>query len=170
MLLASETLGQMRLVIFGRGALRAGPLLSDYLKGSQIKLEVSGILRDQQASDLIASCDLQLFVRSGLSARRGSAIAGIVCGLPIVGFSDVETAFPITEAGVRLVPVGDADGLARQIICVLQDQSLYETLRQRSLTTADQYFSWPHIADAYIAALRQSGTAEIFDGRAQIRA
>jgi len=95
-------------------------------------------------------------VRSGLSSRRGSGIAGIACGLPIIGFSDAETAFPITEAGVRLVPMGDREGLVRELVLVLKQQMLRETLRQRNLEAAERYFSWDRIADAYLSFLRVS--------------
>ena len=48
------------------------------------------------------SSDVMLCVRGEMNPTRGSAIAGIVCGLPIVGDGTSEKAFPISEAGVRL--------------------------------------------------------------------
>ena len=46
--------------------------------------------------------DVLLFVRGHISTRRGSAIAGIACGLPVIAFEGPETAAPITEAGLAL--------------------------------------------------------------------
>ena len=80
----------------------------------------------------------------------------VACGLPIVGFSDAETAFPITEAGVRLVPMGDREGLVRELVVVLKQQTLRETLRQRNFEATERYFSWDRIADAYLSFLRLS--------------
>jgi hypothetical protein len=77
-------------------------------------------------------------------------------GLPIIGFSDAETAFPINEAGVRLVPMGDQEGLVRELVLVLKEQTLRETLRQRNLEATERYFSWDCIADAYLSFLRMS--------------
>ena len=153
LLRAAAVVGEVRLIIFGRGARRAEPLLQDLLRDSRVHLEAFGILADAEAAQLLANADLQLFIRSGLSARRGSAIAGITCGLPIVGYSSGETAFPITEAGVRLVPVGDAEGLVRETVAVLRDETLRQQLRERSLLAAQQYFSWDYIATRYMSAL-----------------
>jgi glycosyltransferase involved in cell wall biosynthesis len=153
---ASKEVGPMHLTVFGRGAKVAGTLLRPLLAGSAVEVEDFGVLEAGQAVSLLANADIQLFVRSGLSSRRGSGIAGIACGLPIVGFFDSETAFPITEAGVRLVPMGDREGLLRELVLVLEQQTLRETLRQRNLEAAERYFSWGRIADAYLSILRMS--------------
>jgi glycosyltransferase involved in cell wall biosynthesis len=153
---AAEIVGPLHLTVFGRGAKVAGTMLLPLLADSAVELEVFGILEARVASSLLANADVQLFVRSGLSSRRGSGIAGIACGLPIIGFSDAETAFPITEAGVRLVPIGDREGLVRELILVLKQQTLREALRQRNLDVTERYFSWDRIADAYVSFLRTS--------------
>lgn len=153
---AAEEVGSLHLTLFGRGAKVAGTLLRPLLSGSRVELEDLGILEPERAGSLLANADVQLFVRSGLSSRRGSGIAGIACGLPIVGFFDRETAFPITEAGVRLVPLGDRDGLVRELVLILKQPTLREALRQRNLEAAERYFSWDCIADGYLSYLRMS--------------
>jgi glycosyltransferase involved in cell wall biosynthesis len=153
---AADVVGPLHLTVFGRGAKIAGTLLPPLLADSSVELEDFGVLEAERAGSLLANADVQLFVRSGLSSRRGSGIAGIACGLPVVGFSDAETAFPITDAGVRLVPMGDREGLVRELVLVLQQQTLRETLRQRNLEATERYFSWDRIADAYLSFLRIS--------------
>jgi glycosyltransferase involved in cell wall biosynthesis len=153
---AAEVVGPLHLTVFGRGAKVAGTLLRPLLAHSSVELEDLGILEAEGAGSLLANADVQLFVRSGLSSRRGSGIAGIACGLPIIGFSDAETAFPITEAGVRLVPMGDREGLVRELVLVLKQQTLRDTLRQRNLEATERYFSWDRIADAYLSFLRMT--------------
>ena len=153
---AADTVGPLHLIIFGRGAKVAGTLLQPLLAFSPVKLDDFGVLEADEASSLLVNADVQLFVRSGLSSRRGSGIAGIACGLPIVGFSDAETAFPITEAGVRLVPMGDREGLVRELVLVLKEQTLRESLRRRNFEATRRYFSWDCIADAYLSFLRTS--------------
>jgi glycosyltransferase involved in cell wall biosynthesis len=153
---AAAMTGPLHLTVFGRGAESAGPPLLRMLANSNVKLDHFGVLDGERAGSLLANADIQLFVRSGLSSRRGSGIAGIACGLPIIGFSDSETAFPITEAGVRLVPRGDREGLLRELVLVLKHQTLRETLRQRNLEATERYFSWDRIADAYLSFLRTS--------------
>jgi glycosyltransferase involved in cell wall biosynthesis len=149
----AQDYGPLRLIIFGRGAHIAEKMLLRLLNGNRVHLQAFGILPPEQASSLLANADVQLFVRSGVSTRRGSAIAGISCGLPIVGFADGETEFPITEAGVRLLPVGDVDGLVRELTAVLRDDSLRETLCQRSLEASRLYFSWDRIAEQYLSII-----------------
>ena len=153
---AAGEVGSLQLTVFGRGAKAAGTLLRPLLDGSSVELEELGILEPERAGSLLANADVQLFVRSGLSSRRGSGIAGIVSGLPIVGFSDDETSFPITEAGVRLVPMGDRESLVRELVLVLKQHTLREGLRRRNFEAAERYFSWDCIADAYLSALRAS--------------
>jgi glycosyltransferase involved in cell wall biosynthesis len=152
----AEAVGPLHLTVFGRGAKVAGTLLLPLLADTSVELEDFGVLEAERASSLLANADVQLFVRSGLSTRRGSGIAGIACGVPIIGFSDAETAFPITEAGVRLVPMGDREGLVRELVQVLKQQTLRATLRQRNLEATERYFSWDRIADAYLSFLRMS--------------
>ncbi|HXX44020.1 MAG TPA: hypothetical protein VEJ38_04785 [Candidatus Acidoferrales bacterium] len=151
---AAREVGPVHLTVFGRGGNAAGTLLRPLLERSPVELEDHGILEPELAASLLANADVQLFIRSGLTSSRGSGIAGIVNGLPIVGFSDAETAFPITEAGVRLVPLGDQQALERELIVVLKDRALRESLRQRNLAAAERYFSWDHTADAYLSVLR----------------
>jgi len=153
LLRTAAQMGPIHLVIFGRGAKSIETILLPMLQGSQVALEAFGIVESEEAASLFARTDVQLFIRSGLSSRRGSGIAGIACGVPIVAFSDKDTAFPITEAGVRLVPMGDVDGLVRELVSVLRQPLLRQTLRQRNLEVAERYFSWDRIAEAYVSFL-----------------
>jgi len=137
---AAQQAGPLRLVVFGRGAKLAEPVLLSTLQGSRVQLSVFDVLTPGEAGTVLAGADLQLFVRSGISSRRGSAIAGITCGLPVVGFSGPETAFPITEAGVRLVPLGN--------------EELRESLSAVSRAASERYFSWNVLADKYLSFLQ----------------
>jgi len=97
--------------------------------------------------------DVLLFVRGQISSRRGSAIAGIACGLPVVGFAGPETGWPITEAGFVPVPMGDREGLSVALQRVLSDATLRASLAERSRRAQQQYFSWHAIAARYADAL-----------------
>jgi len=44
--------------------------------------------------------------------------------------------------------MGDQEGLVRELVLVLKQQTLRETLRQRNLEATERYFSWDRIADA----------------------
>jgi len=150
---ASKEIGPLHLIVFGRGARIVEGILRPIVKGSPVSLEAYGIVESDQAGQLFDRASVQLFIRSGLSSRRGSAIAGIGRGVPVVGFFDAETAFPITEAGVRLVPVGDVESLIRELVLLLRQPALRAELSQRSLVAVQRYFSWDRIAEAYLSAL-----------------
>ena len=51
------------------------------------------------------------------------------------------------------MPFGDDQGLLRELLAVLRDDSLRETLAQRSRNAQQRYFSWERIADKYISAI-----------------
>jgi glycosyltransferase involved in cell wall biosynthesis len=50
--------------------------------------------------------------------------------------------------------MGDREGLVRELVVVLKQQTLRETLRQRNFEATERYFSWDRIADAYLSFLR----------------
>jgi glycosyltransferase involved in cell wall biosynthesis len=151
--LASGEIGPFRLTVVGRGALQAEPALRESLNCSGVELDVRGILPPEKLSDLLQGADALLFVRSGISSRRGSAVAGIACGLPVLAFSGEETEFPIIEAGVRLAPLGDVGELAGELIALAHDEGLRQQLSERSRESARRYFCWDVIASRFIEAL-----------------
>lgn len=145
--------GNLRLVITGRGSLEAESVLRRDLEGSGVELLILGVLPPEQIRENLAKADVLLCIRGHISSRRSSAIAGIACGLPIIGYRGEETAFPITEAGVLLVESGDRDGVAEALWRVLSDGKLREELRERSAAAEKKYFSWDAIATQFLRVL-----------------
>jgi glycosyltransferase involved in cell wall biosynthesis len=96
-----------------------------------------------------------LFARGPISSRRGSAIAGIACGLPVIAEAGWELASPITEAGVVLVPETLVpEGFGPALVRVLSDPAYRESLEERSRNAQSRYFSWSAIGRQYAQALR----------------
>jgi glycosyltransferase involved in cell wall biosynthesis len=153
---AAANVPHLRLTVLGRGALEAEPALRQELAGTNVALSVSGVLPATEVRARLADADVLLFVRGPISSRRGSAIAGIVWGLPVVGYRGAETAAPITEAGVLLVGNNDRDALAEALARVLTDPQLYRELSERSLAIAAKYLSWDAIATQFARALTNS--------------
>ncbi len=143
----------LRLVVLGRGSSEAESHLRRTLNGSGVEVSVLGLLPSEKLAGVLSAADVLLFVRGHVSSRRSSAIAGIACGLPIVGYSGVETDYPITAAGVLLVPQRDREALARALHRVLTDPALRGELRERSRAAQREHFSWDAIAGRYLAAL-----------------
>ena len=146
---AKSKLGVLRLVVVGRGSREAEPALRRELDDSGVEISVLGLLPNNDIAKTLANADVLLFVRGGVSSRRGSALAGIACGLPIVGYAGPETGFPITEAGLELAPMGDRERLAVALDHVLGDDRLRQDLHRRSLRAHADYFSWDKIAERF---------------------
>lgn len=151
---AESILGALRLVVLGRGSQEAASALQAEFSGTSVDVKTLGLLSPEDVSRTLARADVMLFVRGYISSRRGSAIAGIACGLPIVGFESVDTAWPLTEAGLSLVPENDREALSAALVKVLSDPDLRQVLRERSHHAQKQYFSWPAIAQQFATRLR----------------
>jgi glycosyltransferase involved in cell wall biosynthesis len=150
---AKERLPRLRLLVLGRGSAEARLLLERALEGSGIELEVPGILPAEAIAQALAEADAFVFARGELAANRGSAIAAVACGLPIVGYGAPDASFPLSRAGVRLVPHGDREELGKALAEVLTDSGLRRELRSRSRQALADYFSWDRIAERYLEAL-----------------
>jgi glycosyltransferase involved in cell wall biosynthesis len=148
----AERVASLNLVVFGRNALEAESTLRKELAETNVAISVSGILPAADVRARLTQADVLLFVRGPISSRRGSAIAGIACGLPIVGYRGAETAPPITAAGVMLVDEKDRVALANALMRVLTNNELYCDLCQRSLEATAKYFSWDAIAARFASA------------------
>jgi glycosyltransferase involved in cell wall biosynthesis len=150
---ASDKKTRLRLVVLGRGSKEAERTLKETLRNVDVEVSVLGLLSADVVADVLADADVMLFVRGHLSGRRGSALAGIVSGLPIVGYSGPETTFPVTEAGLELAPEGDQEALALALSRVIVNDELRRELRRRSVRAHAEYFSWSRIAQQFVAEL-----------------
>ncbi len=150
---ASKKNAPLRLNVLGRHSKEAEPLLRRALEGVEVIVTTQGVISGEQIASALSCSDVLLFVRGPVANTRGSAIAGIACGLPVVGYSGPDTSFPITEAGLQLVPNGDLEMLSLALDRVLRDDRLRRELRLRSLRAYATYFSWDRIAEQFVMAL-----------------
>ena len=150
---AARNVGPVRLAVFGLGAREAEAALRKNLEGAPVTLEVNGILPADEVCEQLLECSVQIFIRSGISACRGSVVAGICCGLAVVGWEDWDTAYPITEAGLRTAPSGDEEGLIKELTSVLIHDAIRFQLSARSSEAAQEYFSWDRVATRFEAEL-----------------
>lgn len=150
---AAQKVPKLHLVTVGRGSKETEIPLRQALKGVNVEFEALGLLSTEEISQVLAASDVQLHVRGDISTRRTTVIAGMGCGLPIVAYAGRETGHPIPEAGVLLVSEGDRAAVAEALTQVLTDEKLRLQLRQRSLNTYHQYFSWDAIAQRFCQEL-----------------
>ncbi len=159
--IASEKLGKLRLRVFGRHAEVREAALRKGLSDLPIELSVEGIVEGSELVKKFSDSDVLLFVRGTISTRRGSAVAAIACGLPIIALQGRETAPPITDAGVVLLSEGPDEAalqsqLGEALARVLSASDFRAQLAQRSRAVQDKYFSWPAIAKSFADFLRDS--------------
>jgi len=153
---AAARSGNLRLIVLGRNAQDAEAEFRERFRNSAVELHVLGVLPGEDVVRSLSISDVLLFVRGPISTRRGSAIAGIACGLPVIAFEGQETAAPITEAGLALYSPQRKGDLGDALLRVLQDEHYRASLAQRSLLAQRLYFSWHAIAARY---------AEFLNGR-----
>ena len=147
-------MGHVRLVAVGRNCDSMEKTLKNALQKLPVEVLASGVLPAEEIVEHMAHCDVMLFVRGGISSRRGSAIAGIACGLPLVALAGPETAHPITEAGLVLADPQSPQGLGEALLRVLRDKEYRGALAERSRQAQEKYFSWKAIAASYADTLR----------------
>jgi glycosyltransferase involved in cell wall biosynthesis len=154
--IVAERLGKLRLVVMGRHSDTSEKALRNLMDKQPIEVAALGVLPGAEIVRQLASCDVMLFVRGGISSRRGSAIAGIACGLPVVALDGPETASPITEAGVVFADPKRQRGLGESLLKVLSDPEYRALLAERSRRAQEKYFSWKAIAARFAEALRSA--------------
>lgn len=151
--IAAARVGDIRLIALGHGSEENRPFLERALNGSAVELSVLGLVSAEEAVREISRADAALFVRGEMEAQRGSAIASIACGTPLVGFGSPERSFPLSDAGVILVPKGDGNALGEALVRVLSDDALRQELRKKNRRAYREYFSWDRIAQRFVEVL-----------------
>lgn len=156
--LTAEKLGPLRLLVFGRHAELREDDLRRGLQNAPVELVVEGVVDETALIDRFLAIDVLLFVRGTISSRRGSAIAGIACGVPVIAFEGPETAFPIRDSGVVLLRE-ESDGTLRQrqlseaLVTLFSDERLRADLIQRNHSAQRNHFSWSAIASGFAKIL-----------------
>jgi glycosyltransferase involved in cell wall biosynthesis len=150
---AAQELGKLRLSVFGRHAELREADLRYGLCDLPVELLVEGVVEPAQVVQKLYVCDVLLFIRGPISSRRGSAIAGIACGLPVIAYPGSETAAPITDAGVVLVSPDEPNDLNAALVRVLSDAAYRTDLAARSRAAYQTQFAWPAIATRFRALL-----------------
>ena len=80
-------------------------------------------------------------------------MAGIACGVPIVGYRGPEVSSMLEAAGVEWCTWQDRESLTRGLIRVLSDSQRWMELHERNLEMQKNYFSWNRIAERFQAVL-----------------
>jgi glycosyltransferase involved in cell wall biosynthesis len=127
----------------------------------------TGHVSQAEVSAAFAAADICVLpYRDGVSFRRGSLMAALAHGLPIVS---THPRAPLAEiehgANVWLVDASNADALAAAVARLADDGGLRARLGQGALALA-QRFDWDEIAAQTLALLRQVSTTREAGGAA----
>lgn len=140
-----------RVVFVGRGTAEAKDEIDRLFRDAGVEAVNLGLRSAHELRRILSDADAMLCVRGRLFMRRGSAIAGIACGLPIVGYAGDTQGTPLADAGVLLVPYLDREALATALVRLLEDDVLRCELRRKSMATQQEFFSWNSIVGRYLA-------------------
>ncbi len=146
---AVKQVGKMKLVVLGRNSESAETRLRKALGDVPVEIQVHGVVAAEKVVGLLSASDVLVFVRGAISSRRGSAIAGIACGLPVIAWPSAETAPPITDAGVVLISSESRAQLGEALARVLGDRCYRDALAEQSRKAHRESFAWPVIATRY---------------------
>jgi glycosyltransferase involved in cell wall biosynthesis len=148
-----ERIGAVRLEVFGRGADEARESLERGLAGSGVDLGVRGVIPAEEITRALSAAHVLLCVRGLVTSRRGTAIAGIACGLPVVGYGQPGSDPAIDAAGIRLAPWRDSEVLSDELVKILTDEKHWQELHKKNVRSQEQYFSWDAVAGRYVKLL-----------------
>jgi len=116
----------------------------------------TGFLPAEEVSRCFGACDFaSLLFRDGASFRRGSILAAMAHGLPVVSCRSgpIPAGFQHGE-NILLSDAGDVEGLAENMVRLCTDTALRNKLARASLRTARR-FAWPLIAERTAALYRK---------------
>lgn len=147
---AAATGMKFRVLFVGRGTSEAKDEIDHAFQGSQIEVCNRGLCEAEEITRLLGESDVMLAVRGRLYLRRASALAGVACGLPMIGYAGAAQGTIIEEAGIKLVPFGDREALSTALRDILTNPDLWLEMHEKNVRVQRQYFSWDAVATEYL--------------------
>lgn len=120
----------------------------------------TGFMDDAGVSSFFLTSDIcALPYTDGVSLRRGTLMAALAHGMPIV---TTEPAHPIPEleGAFITVPLDDPDRLAKEIVALWSDAGFRDQLRKAALTSAEA-FRWDRIAEKTVSYFQSLLTPQV---------
>jgi glycosyltransferase involved in cell wall biosynthesis len=122
----------------------------------EVRVMTPGALPAEGVARRLAASDIYLASHhEGISSRRGTMMAALQHGLPVVG-TDGRLTDPRLRAeakAIRLVPVGRPDLFAEAAVELANDAGERLTVGERARALYERCFDWPVIARRLVAAI-----------------
>jgi hypothetical protein len=140
---------KLRVIFVGRGTSEMKGAIDRAFEGSEIEIHKRGVCEATEVTHIFSEADAMLAVRGKINLRRGSALAGLACGLPIIGYAGAADGSILEEAGITLVPFRDHRSLGSALHEILNNANLWREMHEKNLRVQKTYFSWSVIAVSY---------------------
>jgi glycosyltransferase involved in cell wall biosynthesis len=145
---------KLRVTFVGRGTAEAKNTIDSEFAGTGIEVCNRGLCQAYEVTRIFTESDAMIAVRGKLYLRRGSALAALACGLPMVAYAGAAEEAIIKEAGISLVPFGDRAALGSALQEILTNPELWQEMHQKNIRFQQKYLSWSVIASSFSAFLR----------------
>jgi glycosyltransferase involved in cell wall biosynthesis len=138
------------LVNLGSGAAGREPIADG------VEVLSPGYVEPDEVTELLAATDLFLAAYAdGVSTRRGTVMAALQHGLPVVGTEGHLTDTVLREArdALRLTPVGDPEQFAAAVKALAEDPAERRRLGDAGRRLYEEHFDWPRISDRLVTLM-----------------
>jgi glycosyltransferase involved in cell wall biosynthesis len=140
---------QLRVIFLGRGTVEAKVEIDRAFHGTPIEVCNLGIVERTEVTRIFSESDVLLGVRGRLYLRRSSAIHGLACGLPVIGYAGASQGTVIEQAGIALVPFADLEALGAELCKILTNPVLWRQMHEKNLRVQRDYLSWDATGATY---------------------
>jgi teichuronic acid biosynthesis glycosyltransferase TuaC len=145
----------LRYLVIGDGPERAA--LEDLARELSVEVEFAGQLPHQQALARASECALMAL--PSIDEAFGVAyIEAMAARLPAIGSIGEPGPDEIARCGdgIRLVPPGDVEALAAELLAILSDPVYLADLGERAQQTVAEHFTWAACGRATVAAYEEA--------------
>jgi glycosyltransferase involved in cell wall biosynthesis len=147
-----------RMVLAGDGETAEGLRRLTAERGLEDVVEFTGWLDGAQVDELLrdATVALQpdLPTRMNQLSTMAKTVEYLGRGVPVVAVDMTETRRSVGDAGLY-VAAGEPAEFAKAIDTLLDDPEMRERMRATGLARFDEFLSWEHQADGYVAVWRR---------------
>jgi glycosyltransferase involved in cell wall biosynthesis len=148
--LLRDEIGPFHLRLLGDGTVSTQ--FSHQLADLDITIECPGYLNSESLAQALRTSHAFLMTRGPLSSRNSSVAAALACGLPVFGFTGIETSMGLRRAA-SVAQLSDLKLLVTQLAALSDDPALGHARSAQSHALFDSVYDWKVVAPRLLAFL-----------------